>query len=218
MSKRGFHPNDPFGPLDRVVTFLLSILSVVLVLAFVLPLFPGGWSTTYYGSDEACATVNSFQIGNSESGSDQPLIESSRTHPETVEVCNTDAGPALHALALAGTLSGTVLLLVMLIALKLLERTARRVGMFTPATARKTAHLGWVLIVGCLVAELVRQLAAHQIVNSVIRDPSFRDGIGSILGRFDLPTTELIVGVGLLALGRILGRAVVLQENEDATI
>lgn len=212
---------DPLGPLDGVVSMLLSLLTIGFVLGAVLLLLPGG-SVTTYGSHEACSVVNAELLPNNLLAENSPTASSYSDHSyvraREVEVCQRQAGPALHLLSLAATFSGLALLLAFVLVARSLVKQARNVGLFSPGIASRARLLGWVLIGGSLLAHLLRSVVGVIILNQVVVEDGYDFGAGALLSGFGFPITEIVVGIGLISVGRVLGRAVILQEHEDATI
>jgi hypothetical protein len=214
---------DPLGPLDAIVSVLLWLLALGFAGGLVLSFLPGG-SVTTYGHDQACAVVRAELLPNADRQLDggNPTVpsyaRSSSVLPRDVEVCARGVSTGLNVLSLAGTFSGTALLLAFVIAATRLVRGARREGLFTTVTASRTRMLAWVLIVGSLLSHLIRAAVSVVILNRVVVDPGYHYGAGALLSGFGLPLTEIVVGIGLVSVGRVLGQAVVLQREQDATI
>lgn len=214
-------PRDPLGPIDTTVSFLLLVLGLLAVAILATTVYGSG-SLTYYGSNEACTVLDAGLVpgGISSTGEaefDGPVLApESRSHADSIALCDTAAGPWLHALAVASTTSGMALLLVSLGLIKNIVRHSRREGLFTTGTARRTGQLGWALVVVSLGLELLRQVSNHAILSGVA--PGNAPGFWSVLTHGDLPVQEILVGTGMIAVSRVLRHAVVLQRYEDTTI
>lgn len=220
MSQQPDVRTDPLAPFEGAVTFLSAVLLLLVLVSVPLALF-GSASFVGLGDKEACAVVQPGVVpygerdvqGNEDAAFIPGLHADARFSVHTLEVCDRSPGPLVKGLSVAGTAAPLVLLFGFLVLSRRLIRHARD-GMFTTAVAARTRALGWYLLVGCLLAEAIRALADGVVLHGAVR------GVGWDVGlrRFDLPLTLIVVAAGIITVGRVLGQAVVLQADVDATI
>ncbi|MFL6059674.1 MAG: hypothetical protein ACJ72E_00480 [Marmoricola sp.] len=225
---------DPLLPLERLVRALLAVI-VSLVLCF-LPLAAFGVGGFSFGSigdtREACVTTDAdtfpiVGIGERETRVEREahqlmgLRPGTELRPDTYEVCNEHPRTRDRITATLALMMPMIFLLGVLLLIYLLIRAAAAHGLFSHATAARTWALGWYLVAGSLVAELLRQAMIGATLSGVTQHAVGDVGRltwHSTLTRLDFPYAAVIAGVGLITLGRVFARAVVLQQHEDATI
>lgn len=93
-----------------------------------------------------------------------------------------------------------------------LVRAARAGGPFGPSTVRRARALGWWLIVGGLVSAAVTAVAATLLRRTILTDESMT------LAWPQIPWSELVAGLGLLTVARLLTVAISMREEIEATI
>jgi Ni/Fe-hydrogenase subunit HybB-like protein len=93
-------------------------------------------------------------------------------------------------------------------------RKARRVGLFTEATAARTRHLGWFLLVMTGLWPFVAAAGRGVVVAAAVRDESWTDQLLSP----GISIALVVVSFGVLTFARILRRAVPLQDDVNATV
>lgn len=224
---------DPLLPLERLVRALMAVI-VSLVLCF-LPLAAFGVGDISFGSigdTEACVTTDAdtfpmVGIGERESRVQREahqlmgLRAGTGLRPDTYEVCNEHPRTRDRITATLALMLPMIFLFGVLLLIYLLIRAAAAHGLFSHATATRTWALGWYLVAGSLVAELLRQAMIGATLSGVTQRAV--GDIGqltwhSTFSQLDFPYAAVIAGVGLITLGRVFARAVVLQQHEDATI
>ncbi|HET6154039.1 MAG TPA: DUF2975 domain-containing protein [Marmoricola sp.] len=214
---RAASSKDLLSPLEGITRGVLVLMLAGLILSSILVL-TGTGEFASFGAGSACATVNSETLPGGEFKVDtyDSPYRHARFNAQTTEVCNTKPSAWITTAASVSTLARLLFVIVALIGLQRVLRRARRDGPFTTSAATGVSRLGVLILLGSLVTELVRQVGAREVVLSVtVHD---RPDVGSIFGSFDLPFTEIVVGLGLISMGRILSRAVLLQQDQDATI
>ncbi len=99
-----------------------------------------------------------------------------------------------------------------------LVRGAAREGIHTNGTARRLRALGWVLIVGSILAPIAEDAAAVRLLATMVSDPiggSFLpDGGGGWTGLLPL----VLVGVGLLTFSRFVLVGAEMRADLDGTV
>lgn len=151
MPRRAINSTDALAPLDAIVTMLLSVLALGILAFIPIVAFTDNATLFGYGEGEACVEVRREAIP---SGSyyleDDPMDPAFRkgasVNATELEVCNTAADARIQAAALVSNAAGAAFLVGVLWMIRSLLREARRTGLFTTMTARRTRRLGWTLI------------------------------------------------------------------------
>jgi hypothetical protein len=221
MSQRPDARVDPLGPYEAAVTFLSAM--VLLLVAFTIPLaIFGRASIVGIGETEACAVMQpdavpygERDVAGQEGASFIPgLRPDARFSVHELEVCDEHPSLPVKMLSIAGSAAPLLLLIGFLALSRRLIRHARRSGMFTTSVAARTQALGWFLLLGSLVVEVVRATANGVVASNAVRGL----GWGTGFRHFDIPVVLVVVGLGIITVARVLLRAVVLQDDHDATI
>jgi len=221
MSQQTDARTDPLGPFEAAVT-VLSVLVALLVLSLVPLAVFGSGSFLGLGEKEACTVAAPGVVPYGERDLPGPaetpyvpgLRADARFSVDRLDVCDTAPSPMVKAAAATDPGADLLLLVGFLYLSRGLIRRARSVGLFTTSVAGRTTVLGWYLLVGALVVELVSAAGHGVVLSSAVRGVHWADGL---LG-FDVPFTLLVVALGIITVGRVLHQAVVLQDDVDATV
>jgi hypothetical protein len=211
---------DPLAPIDTAVSVLSWLVGGLLALGVVFGVaaaLGGSFSVFGFGDTEVCTTG---EPGPVTFRNDVPqtavvgLKDGARWFPAEMLICKSDPGVGLR---LAASLMGAptqLLFIGFLILTRGLIKQARRTGMFTPQVATRTGRLGWYILLGSIIAAAIEALAGGIVLQAAV------DGEVWLGGIFDLHTSwsALLVGIGLITIGRVLGQAALLQADVDATI
>lgn len=208
---------DPLAPLEGIVGVLLAFL-VGLVLVFgVAMTFTDGGSMLGVGDTEVCVDNASIPMISDDgpSSSDREILgfkAHTESRPGETTVCNTAPGvkeQVLSALSVAPTF---LMFLGFLFLTNRSIKRARAEGLFTTATARRVQWLGRYLLVGLLVAAVIEWLAKGLLLSTMVEGKGWADGPAYV------SIASVIGALGIVTVGRILQRAVELQDEADATI
>lgn len=131
-----------------------------------------------------------------------------------LSLCTSDTSLRSQILASGRDLVDDAMLLGSTVMILALIRSARRRGLFSPATASWARRLGWFLLAGSILGPLLAALTRWAFVHRLAPDYSL---IGSLLAP-GIMWTVLITGAGVLTFARVLRVAVPLQEDAELTI
>lgn len=216
-------PQDPLHAIGRVVQFLLWLIGLLWLVFLPLGAFGiGGFGFASIGSDEACVSTPSANFPMTDEpvkvgtayGDAMGLRPGGHVGFETFTICNEHPSPRDRATATIAETMPLAFFFGLLLMLQRVIRATGQDGLFSPRSADRTRAVGWFLIVGSMVAELIRQAMIGATLSGVIDDVSWR----STLAHWDFPYAAVFAGIGVLSLARVLGRAVTLQVEQDATI
>lgn len=212
---------DPFAPVEGAVTVILNLFIALLVLFAAIATFQlvtdGATSVSFatIGDENACATVDNETVPAS---TDVPQRDIRRdvasVHAEQVEVCLTNPTFWQKAAASLGPLGEVLFIYGGLLLTRRVIRGARRDGLFTEGTARRTGHLGWFLLVMTLPWPFVAAAGRGVVVEAAVRGRDWT----YLLSEPHVPVAMVVVSLGVLTIARVLRRAVPLQQDVDATI
>lgn len=232
--RRRTQPRDPLAPVEFLATFLLASVALTLLLTSVFALFGSG---SFVGEGQPClqvqgGAVSAYQERQRDTGSrtSAPLPTGTRLHTKLVSVCAADVpdrvwrripgvtDPAPHPTAEQRWWNRLVVWPQVLYGMGaltfvwLLARRARREGFFVPSVAQGLTRLGTFLTLGSVVTSVVVLLASKQLLDTLLPTGGYWD-IG-----LNLSWSTLLTGVGIVTLGRVMGHAVAMREDLDATV
>lgn len=209
---------DPFAPLEGVVSFLLTLLvGMCLIFGFSM-FYSNGVSVLGMGAREVCVdSANAFSSAYDDELSKfekEDLGYKAHTSSSTSEItiCNTKPGvkeQALSGLSIAPT---TLVFVGFLVLTRRSIKYARSSGPFSAPTARRVQQLGRYLLIGLVVAAVIEWIAKGLLLSTMI------EGKGWASGPTHLSVPSIIGALGIVTVGRILQRAVELQDEADATV
>jgi hypothetical protein len=90
-------------------------------------------------------------------------------------------------------------------------RRARLEGVFVDAFARRVSRLGLYVLLGAAAVNVVRTWAEWQLLKSLVP-------VGSHPGVWHVSFTPLVLGLGLITVGRLMAATVPMREEIDATV
>ena len=200
-------------PFERVVVFLGGLLLVGLVLQ--VGQFLGGQTSFFgFGAPEVCVTVDPWSSetfpGNGHvrvTGVDDGV----RASVQTVDICRSSPTTEEQILSSigegAGGLFGAGVLLLLWRAL----RQARREGVFVAAFAHRVSGLGLYVLLGMAVVYAARSWDEWKLLKSMIPGDS-------VQAAWHFSFTPLLIGLGLITVGRLMATTVPMREELDATV
>jgi hypothetical protein len=201
-------------PLERVILFLggLWILGVVLqICAFLF----GQGSLPGLGAPAVCTTVSpwsseTFPVSNHNIRV-VGLADGAHASVSTVNVCQSDPTRweqilfTIHEWVPALFAAGLLFLLWRLL------RHARLEGVFVRSFARRVTGLGVYVLLGGLAVSVLQSWSAWEIQKALIPG-------GSPQGAWTYSFIALLVGLGLVTVGRLMRYTVPMREELDATV
>jgi hypothetical protein len=212
---------NPFAPLETVVsvmlTYLLLALAGVAVIAAVSLASGQGTNVTVatIGERQACATVGNSTVPSATEVSQRDVRRAvASVRAAEVEVCLSR--PTFWQKA-ASVLEPVGFLAFSLGSLFLVRRViegARATGLFTDKTAARTRHLGWFLLAMTFAWPFVAAAGRGVVVQAAVRD----EGWSGQLFHPGISLSLVVVSLGVLSVARVLGRAVPMQDELDATV
>jgi hypothetical protein len=211
--------SDPLLPLDFGIFVITWFIVVLFVIGAGFTAFGSG-SLLGLGDDSVCATTRVGAVpygGTGEAGQGDGVVGLKRgatSVPRTLYVCSPDPGPAARAGAAIGPVATFSFLLGSVLLTRHLIRYARRNRLFSSGVASRTTRLGWFLLAGSLLAAALQALSDGIVLSTAVRDVSWTVGQQD----FHFPLTLVLVGLAAISVGRVLDRAVAMQEDADATI
>jgi hypothetical protein len=208
----GSRTNDPLKVLEVLVGMVVAVMAVLALATVVGTAFGSG--TVPGLSAEVCATGSG----------DQPAfrqVEGERTGPvglrdgitwraEEVQVCDPDPDGATRALAGAGLVvwvGGPAVFFVML--WRFLRR-ARREGVFADRVPGELRTLGRILIMWAALDFVLSGWVNAALLNRMTDS--------ALVLTATVPWLPVLLGISLLALARVMGEAVGMRRDVEATI
>jgi hypothetical protein len=192
-----------------IVTILLAVVLLVgaLVLVSTLVGVARGGDLLFGGALEVPAELTTKQL---------PALPTGVSFRDTVEVKLEVSDPSTSQILLAaGTQVGPFLFLVgTLLLLRGLARSVTRGDPFGRANVRRLRAIGFLLVIGAPVVELVNWTLRIALTNSLPQD-----AVGDLgFTGFRLPFAALLAGVGAFILAGVFAHGAELREDVEATV
>ncbi|MFF3689931.1 hypothetical protein [Streptomyces sp. NPDC002187] len=200
-------------PLSTVVGGVLRVLIGLISLAFVLSLFTDvrvGW-----GTGDGCVTAD-WMGGNS---SDTPTLFPAREGAQVgviPEFCAADMNGYQSVLNVLSELPSALLVVGGLLLLNRLLKAAARDGVYTLQTAARVRLLGWWLLAGSVVAEVVQANAQAALLATLAKEAPYT--AVSWLNTWTPPYLAVLTGLGLLTFSRIMRLGAAMREDIEGTV
>lgn len=208
---------DPLKVLEIVVGVIVSLMAVVAG-AVVVGAIAGSGSIPGLNA-EVCVTAATDRIGFQESqGSTPPVMgpmglsEGIRWRAEEVQVCDPDPDGVTRGLGVLGLTVWVVAPLIFFGLLWRLLRRARREGVFADRVPGGLRLLGGILLVWATLDFFVTGF-----VNAALFNRMTDEGMTLFMSS-DFPWLQILLGIALLALERVMAEALVMRRDVEATI
>lgn len=178
--------------------------------------FGDGGSVLGMGDSEVCVEgANIPMIGDDLTAEEIEIIglkENARSYEHETTVCNTEPGLKEQALTGLSTAPTFLVFIGFLILTNRSIKQARASGLFTAETARRVQHLGRFLLIGLVAAAFIEWIAKGLLLGTMVEGKGWADGPPYI------SVPALIGALGVVTVGRVLARAVELQNDADTTV
>jgi hypothetical protein len=200
-------------PFERVIVFFGGLLLVGLVIE-VGNFVSGDASFFGFGAPVVCASSSPFDLDQYPGNGyvrGLGLTDGVRVHVSDVDVCSSD--PTTGERILSSIDQGAVSLFgagVLLLLWRMLRR-ARHDGVFVEAFARRVSRLGLYVLLGAAAVNVVRTWAQWELLKRLV--PT-----GAHPGVWHVSFTPLVLGLGLITVGRLMAATVPMQREIDATV
>lgn len=209
------HPDrDLLGPVEFAVNVLATLTAILVAVVIAASVFGSGdaFGFTY---DRVCAAA---EPGLLRTGATPPrvlgLAPDAAAIITDMRICSDDTGIAVRLVHDIGNIADLLLWVAVLGLVHHLLRQVRREGFFTERNALRVTRLGWVVLVGIVVAAAVRAAANGVVLSELVPRTDLLVGVNE----FHLSLATLLIGFGLVTFGRVLQRGVAMQDDIDATI
>ncbi|MCW2749581.1 MAG: hypothetical protein JWR83_691 [Aeromicrobium sp.] len=222
---------DPLAPVEFITTVLLAFaIGLALLFAAVagVQVVTSGHtsiSVAEIGSGDTCVTVpfsnanmgtyNAFGNGNKRTEGITHFRNTVADYrADSWRICLKQPTLVEYWAARIDPVGRFVFTLGALLLIRRFIRTARQRGLFTQPTATATRHLGWFLLLFSTLAPFAAVAGSGLIVSEAVKGAHWYNGLWSP----DLSLVLIVTALGVLTMARVLGRAVHLQEEVDATV
>lgn len=208
----GARGNDPLRTLELLVGVIVSVMALLAGLVLLGTIV--GTGTIPGVNAEVCASTAgdapAFRRTKGDSTGPVGLGEGITWRADEVQICDPDPDGGTRALAAVGLVvwAGAPLLFFSL--LWRLLRRARREGVFADRVPGELRTLGRILIAWAVLDFFVSGLVDAALLTRMTDSTVILSG--------DVPWLPVLVGVTLLALGRVIAQAVDLRRDAEATI
>ncbi|MFD3325672.1 DUF2975 domain-containing protein [Streptomyces sp. NPDC058701] len=200
-------------PLSTVVYGGLRLLIGLFLAGLVLNAVNG--SVPFWDGVNACVTAD--WISSSSAGTDAAFATRDGAHVSAVpQYCADRPSAWQRTLGILSEVPAFVLFVGGLALLDRLLRSAARDGAYTRQTAYRLRFLGWFLLVGSLVAEIVRAASQAALLATLADDAP--GSPGTLLGALSFPYLAILTALGLLAFARVMRTGAAMREDLEGVV
>ncbi|MCX5558920.1 hypothetical protein [Streptomyces sp. NBC_00038] len=195
-------------PMATVVSVVLRLMLALVTAGLVLSVVRGSWGDLVVCvADES--TTSSVAPG-AFAAEDGAQVDSIPRY------CAESPGAYLRIVNELGELPTTLLLISGLFLLHRLLQGAAREGVYTARTASRLRLLGWWLLVGSLVVEIVDANARAALLAELAKSADF--SAGTWLDMWAFPYLAVLTGLGLLTFARITSAGASMREDLEGVV
>lgn len=195
-------------PITTVVSLALRLLTGVVVAGFVFTVTRGGWSDAVVCvTDSKSSSSGAADVFTPEKGAEVGSVP---------RYCATDPSTYQRLLDHVGGLLSLALLAAGLLLLNRLLQGAAKEGVYTLRTASRLRALGWLLLIGSLMAATVQAGAEAALLATLAQDATF--SVGSWFQIWEPPYLALFTAVGLVTFARIIRVGTRMQEDLEGVV
>lgn len=206
--------SDPLKVLENVVGLVVIVMSL-LTCAVLLGTVAGSGSIPGV-TTEVCVSTSEggmpgFRRAEGEQTGPTGLSEGVTWRAEEIKICDPDPATATRALAAIGLLVWVGAPLLFFGLLWRMLRRARREGVFADRVPGALRQLGGLLLVWAALDFVVTGFVNGVLLRSMTEDLVF-------FTSSEFPWLLVLLGIALLALARVMGEAVLMRHEVEATI
>ncbi|MFF3993590.1 hypothetical protein ACFYX8_09795 [Streptomyces cyaneofuscatus] len=132
------------------------------------------------------------------------------------EYCATDMDGYQRVLDILGELPWVLLLIGGLVLLNQLLKSAGRDGVYTLQTATRVSRLGWLLLAGSIIAEVVQANAKAALLGTLSTEAPYT--VATWLNIWTPPYLAILTGLGLLTFSRIIRAGADMRDDLEGLI
>ena len=210
MAAKSRSPFEPFATIVGVcATFWIAGLALGIVGALL------GWGHLWgLGERTLCVQNDHYSIGNDGAlpPSFRPGVDVSAA---AMSLCVSHASLGQHVLNVLRQISFFALYTGALVLLWWLLNGAKRNGPFHAATAGRVRFLGWLLMLGGVLATSTERLANNLLLRTMMVPSDAPSWWANLPG---LPPSLVLTGLGLIVVARILKVGVRMQDDLAGTV
>ncbi|AZP18208.1 hypothetical protein ACIGMX_23160 [Streptomyces aquilus] len=195
-------------PMATVVSIALRVLLALVTLGVVFRTVHGGW-----GGGLVCMTDDSMS---GSTGAERFFPEKGVSVDTIPHYCADSPSMSLHLMDEFSTLPSAVLLIGGLFLLHQLLKGAARDGIYTTRTASRMRVLGWWLLAGSVVAELIESNLKAAVLAELTTVETF--SAASWLEMWSTPYLLILTGLGLLTFARITSAGAAMREDLEGVV
>jgi hypothetical protein len=203
----------------RSVTYILGGLVLALAAITAITTIAGVGTIGGFGRGPFCVTQPGTAYGGSEWPGQLGIAAqpgASVTINGTLQACAQHPSLSQRFLYTFTGLPSVLVWAAVLFLLWRLVRTASLNGPFTVPVAAGMRRLGWLIIIGSLVAASAQGAATDALLNTLLRA---HNGFGDAVPRFlSVLPVPLLAGAALLTFARIIRRGAAMDEEIQATV
>jgi hypothetical protein len=198
-------PGNPLEPIATTVGCVTTLLVVLLLLSLLV--HQASW-----GNGPVCTSVSPSDATIFGGPVSVPgLAAGSHASLGSASICTNRPASALRLAGLLAAWPYTLLWLAFLLQLRGLLRSASRPGgLYSAVTAARLHALGWLLTGGGIAAAIIESAAKITIFTRLVHYPG--------LGWFEPGQVNLISGLTLLTIARVMRLGATMREELDVTI
>ncbi|MBA2949484.1 DUF2975 domain-containing protein [Streptomyces himalayensis] len=195
-------------PMATVVSIVLRTLLALLAAGLVHSTIHGSWGDVFVciADDSTTSSVTA----------DDFVPENGAQVDSIPRYCAESPDAHLRLLNELGELPSTLLLISGLFLLHRLLQGAARDGVYTVQTASRLRLLGWWLLVGSLVVEIIEANARAALLAELAETADF--SAGTWLSMWTAPYLAVLTGLGLLTFARITRAGTSMREDLEGVV
>ncbi|GAA2783035.1 hypothetical protein GCM10010521_72110 [Streptomyces rameus] len=191
-------------PMATVVSIALRVVLALVATGVVLSAVHGGWAGT-----TICITDDSSSSSHETVGALAP--EQGAQIGWIPYYCADRPDAHLRLLHELGQLPSMLLLISSLFLLDRLLQGAAREGVYTERTASRLRALGWWLLAGSVIVEIIQANAKAALLAELAKDAHFT--VGAWLNMWSAPYLAILTALGLLTFARITRAGASMRED-----